>query len=61
MSPWHIVVAEGMMCNRLWVIAIVGGLKKALGKSEKLLFNSVFKTTVNIYNLHENSSSTVTC
>ena len=22
MSPWHILVAEGMMCNRPWVIAI---------------------------------------
>ena len=21
-SPWHIVVEEGMVCSRLWVIAI---------------------------------------
>ena len=29
MSPWHILVVKGMMCNRLWIIAIdswmVGG------------------------------------
>ena len=22
MSPWHILVVKGMMCNRLWINAI---------------------------------------
>ena len=39
----------------------VGGLEEALGNSGKLLFILVFKMIVNIFNLQENSSSTVTC